>query len=376
MNTLGGDPGQHFARNSVKALFARAITFQITNDNWEGEISGGRGDRVNILTFGEVPWNDYTGADITFADIPEYAGQLVLTKQRWNGFRILNWDRFKAYATDPESQEMNIRVNSMKREIDQFNLGYYSSAAKRNIFGTDYTTGTVTVDASGNVTGSGTTFTSAMVGGGFFATGMTNWARVKTFTNTTSIVLEDDLDDVSSQYTSGAATAGSTYTLRYTTLITANNTAGDASNIDTIVLGLKERLDQEFTDAAGTSGVVCPSEDRFLVIPSHLESLLLQNQMLTPYTPKAYEETVRQGIVGYFRGFKVFKSERLTGDSTNGYHIIAGHPMAITHAYVPLGGSTVGDLQANFGKGFKQLVAYGSKVLDTRKYLLATALVK
>jgi hypothetical protein len=376
MATLGTNYGQHYAKNSIKALFARAISFQITNDAYEGTVKGGRGDRVNILTFGAVPWQNYTGADISFSDIPEYAGQLVLSVQRSNSFRILNWNRFVSFATDPESQEINMRVNAMKREVDQFNLGFYNMAAKHNIYGTDYTAGTVTVDSLGNVTGVGTTFTASMVGGGFYATGMTAWARVKTFTSATALVLEDDLNDVASQYTSGTATAGASYTLRYTTLLTANNTPGDVANIDNIILGLKERLDSEYTDpATGTAGLVCPDEDRFLVIPSHIHSVLLQSGMLTPYTPKAYEDAVRLGIVGYYRGFKVFKSERLTGNSTTGWNILAGNPMGITHAYVPMGGSIVEDLQANFGKGFKQLVAYGSKVLDARKHFLATALV-
>src|SRR5438045_3907255 len=94
--------------------------------------------------------------------------------------------------------------------MDKFAFGLYTKVGAGNRVGTDYTIGTVTIDASGNVTGSGTTFTAGMVGRGFKATGHTKYYRVKTFTNTTTIVIEDDLDDVVSQYTGGAIT-GATY---------------------------------------------------------------------------------------------------------------------------------------------------------------------
>lgn len=69
----------------------------------------------------------------------------------------------------------------------------------------NYSTGTVTVTAvTGAVAGSGTTFTSAMVGKGFKADGHTTWYRVKSFAVATSIVIEDDKDDVTSAYTGGA----------------------------------------------------------------------------------------------------------------------------------------------------------------------------
>jgi len=368
MATLGANPGEAFGRNSLKKYFASAISPKITNSKWEGEVKGGRGDRVNILTYGNVAWADYTGADITFADIPEVEGQMILEKQRSNAFRILDWDKFKSYATDADSTESENTAALLKQEVDAYNLGFYVDAAAANKTGAAaYATGTVTVDVTtGAVTGSGTTFTTAMAGGSFKALGHTATYRVKTFTNTTSIVIEDDNDDVVSAYTGGAIAGGATFTLGgYAKLQVTKDT------IDAVVLGLKESLDQKDANDKAT----CPTDGRFLVIPSKIESLLLQSGQLTPYTPSVYEDVIKLGIIGQFRGFKVFRSEEVTGNNTTGYHILAGHPMGITHAFVQINSTVVKDLEKNFGKGYKSLVAYGSKVLDERRKYLATAWV-
>lgn len=70
----------------------------------------------------------------------------------------------------------------------------------------DYTAGTVTVtNNSATVTGSGTTFTSAMVGRYFSVTNDGKWYKIKTFSSTTSIVLETVYE--------GASAAGEAYTI-------------------------------------------------------------------------------------------------------------------------------------------------------------------
>lgn len=366
-SVLGTNYGQKFAQNSLKSYFDQALSPQITNDNWEADLTGGRADRVNILTFAVPGWVNYTGADITFQDVSEIQGVLQLSVQRSNSFQIKDWNRFKSYATDPESQEVYMRAEAMKREVDQYNLGFYKYGLKSNFVGTDYTTGTVTVDASGNVTGSGTTFTSGMVGCGFVYAGTAptvagQFARVATFVNATSITLMDDADDIPTQFTAASAAAGASYTIKAASVLQVTS-----ATIDATICKLKENLDQE-----GPSGTVCPDEGRFLVVPSKIHTLMMQSAAMTPYTPSAYEDAVKLGIVGQFRGFKVFKSERVSGNNGTGFYCLAGHRMGITHAFVPIGGSVVTDLQNNYGRGFKQLVTYGSKVLDNRKQFLAT----
>ncbi len=104
-----------------------------------------------------------------------------------------------------------------KKNVDAFILGFYTNIAAGQRVGTDYTTGTVTIDVSGNVTGSGTTFTSAMVGKGFKATGHSKWYRVVTFTSATSIVIQNDTYDDVATYDGGVIT-GATYVSRPTRL--------------------------------------------------------------------------------------------------------------------------------------------------------------
>lgn len=359
MSTIGTNYGEAFGRNSLKRFFASSISSKITNNKWEGEIKGGRGDRVNILTYGLNDWEVYTGADFTFNDVTEIEGQLILEKQYHNAFKILDWNRFKTYATDADSTEVDNAAELLKELVDAYNLAFYADAHRR--VGTDYSTGTVSIDVSGNVTGSGTTFTSAMEGAPFKATGQTKWYRVKTYTNATSISIEEDSDDTASSYGGGAigtTAAQVNYVVEgYAKLqITATGT----NDIDSVVLKAKEALDFE----------KIPKKGRFIVVPSKIESILLQSNKLTPYTPSAYEDVVKMGIIGMFRGFIVISSEQVSGNNSDGYHCLAGHPAGITHAFVQVSSKTVTDLENNFGKGYKQLVAYGSKVLDERRKCL------
>lgn len=68
----------------------------------------------------------------------------------------------------------------------------------------DYTTGTVTsVQNDATITGSGTTFTSAMVGRWFKADSDKDWYRITTYTSATSIELESVFE--------GSAVSGDTY---------------------------------------------------------------------------------------------------------------------------------------------------------------------
>lgn len=351
MANLATNYGEKFAKNSMKRFKQRACAPMITNDKYEGEIKGGGADRVNILTYGVPAITDYTGADFTFDTVTEVEGVMIIDQLKLWKFQILDWDRFKSYANDVNSVEMQNAGDQLERVIDAYVLGFYADAGRR--VGTDYTTGTVAIDVSGNVTGSGTTFTSAMAttGAKFKAVGHTKWYRVKTFTNATSIVIENDEDDVATHYDGGVLTAGKAYEIEgYAKKQIASTT------IDGFVLEAKEQLDANFV----------PATERFLVVPSKIHSILLQSGQLTPYTPSAYEDVVKLGIVGMYRGFKVISNEQVTGNNSDGYHCLAGHPSAITFA-MAYTKSEVVDREANFGKGYKGLTCYGAKVLDVRR---------
>ena len=354
MATIGTNYGEAFGRNSLKRYFAASISSKITNKKWEGELKAGGGRyQVNILTYGLNEWESYTGEDITFNDVSEVEGTLPLDNQKYNAFKILDWNRFKTYATDADSTEISNAAELLKETVDAFNLAFYADAHRR--VGTDYSTGTVTIDVSGNVTGSGTTFTSPMAGCPILAVGHTKYYRVKTYTNATSIVIENDSDDTASSYDGGVVTTVAYNIEGYAKFqVTAT---GATSGIDNVILEAKEALDFE----------KMPKKDRFLVISSQIESILLQSKNLTHYTPSAFEDVVKLGIIGMYRGFMIISSEQVSGSNALGYRCLAGHPSAITHAFIQVSSKTTVDLENNFGKGYKQLVAYGSKVLDERR---------
>lgn len=343
--------GEKFAKGSMKRFKQRACAPMITNDKYEGEIKGGGADRVNILTYGVPAITDYTGADFTFDTVTEVEGTMVIDQLKLWKFQILDWDRFKTYAGDVNSVEMQNAGDQLERVIDQYVLSFYADAGRR--VGTDYSTGTVTIDVSGNVTGSGTTFTAAMVDAKFKAVGHEKWFRVKTFTDATSLVIENDEDDVASHYDGGVITAKGYVIEGYAKVQVTKDT------IDAKVLEAKEKLDEAFV----------PATERFLVIPSKIHSILLQSGQLTPYTPSVYEDVVKLGIVGMYRGFKVISNEQVNGNNTTGYHCLAGHPSAITFA-MAYTKSEVVEREANFGKGYKGLTCYGAKVIDIRRTAL------
>lgn len=358
MANLATNYGEKFAKNSMKRFKQTAVAPMITNSKYEGEIKGGGADRVNILTYGVPAITDYTGADFTFATVTEVEGTMIIDQLKLWAFQILDWDNFKTYANDAKSVEIQNAGDQIERLVDSFVLSFYADAAHR--VGTDYSTGTVAIDVSGNVTGSGTTFTSAMAGAKFRIPTLTGHYRVKTFTSSVALVIEDDLDDVASQYTGGVIGAGATYEIAgYAVLTVASSTIDDA------ILEAKELLDGDFV----------PATERFLVVPSKIHSVILKAGILTPYTPSVYEDVVKLGIVGMLRGFKVISNEQVTGNNSTGYRCLAGHPSAITFAMAMVK-SEVTDREANFGKGYKGLQAYGAKVLDIRRTALVDMWLK
>ena len=312
------------------------------------------------MTYNLNAWDDYTGSDITFHDVEEIEGQLILEKQRNNSFRIKDWDRFKAYATDIESTELSGVADLLKQEVDAYNLGFYTEAG--NIVGTDYDTGTVAVATTGVVTGSGTTFTADMVGKPMTIAGVQGVFQVISRASNTSITIAD-MEDATT-YSGGVVSSGTHYVIEGVSAL-----AVTALNIDDAILSAKEKLDRK-----SVAGDACPKKNRFLVVPSKIESILLKSSLLTPYTPSAHEDVVKLGIIGMYRGFKVYVNEEVHGDATNGFHCLAGHEMGITHAFVQIASENV-RLENNFGKGLKQLIAYGSKVLEARKKCLCDIFV-
>lgn len=352
MANYGTNVGEKFAKNVLKIFFQRAIAPDITNQDYEGEIKGGGADRLNVLTFAALGLKNYTGAAMTVDTPQESEATLIVNQKKAYYFQIESFAKFSSYVDNPESTLIDTAGKTLARTVDNFVLGLYADVGAGNRVGTDYTTGTVTVTTvTGAVTGSGTTFTAAMVGLGFKAAGHTSWYRVKTYTSGTAIVIEDDKDDETSAYTGGAIGAGATYIIEAATSIQVTKTT-----IFDYLVDLKTKLDQR----------EIPAEDRSFTAPSIIANLLLKSTQLQTAVSTAYEDVIKKGIVGYVAGFKVYSNEQVAGDNTTGYYCIANHKSWQTMA-MAFTESDIEPFIGGFGRNFKGLTCYGSKVADERR---------
>jgi len=353
---------QGFSQRLMLEFYDKNLIDSIANRDYQGEING-VGSKLNILNFDRISEKTYTGANLTADSLTENNTQLVIDQYKsfyWSEKTLDNW---LSYIKNPHSTVVSQKADERSKNVDEFALGLYADVGSGNRVGTDYTTGTVTVDVTtGAVTGSGTTFTAAMVGRGFKADGHTAWYRVKTYTSATSIVIEDDKDDITSAYTGGAIAGGSTYTIEAATAVQIT-----AANILNKVATMAQILN--LAEKNGFSSV--PDSDRFFVAPPEFFTLLTQGTGIVLHVDEAYQDLVKKGYMGMLQGFKLFMSNRLTGDNTDGYHVIAGHSNWLTFAEKLLQATIEEDLIGNFGKAYKDLFVYGAKVADARRHMAA-----
>lgn len=351
-----------FSNKLMLEVYDRSILDEIVNRDYEGEIND-VGSRLNILNIARISEKNYTGSNLSVDDLYENNSVLVIDQQKSFYWREKTIDKWKSYIKDPHSTVVAQKADERNKNMDSYAFGFYGDVAAGNRIGTSVTTGTVTVTSgTGAVVGSGTTFTASMVGRGFKAAGHTKWYRVKTFTDTENIVIEDDLDDVTSAYTGGAIGAGATFEVEAVTPLQLTLTT-----VLSKIGALKLKLDK--AEANGKSSV--PSENRWLLMPPEFETLVTTGATgITLHVPEVYEELIKKGMVTMLQGFKVFITNRLTGNNTDGFHCLAGHPNWMTFAEKLL---EVGieDLIGNFGKAYKDLFVYGAKVTDSRRHYAA-----
>jgi hypothetical protein len=352
-----------FASQALEIFYRASVTDAITNSDYEGEIRD-RSSVLNVLTFGAIDATNYDGSNMSATDLTESNSQLVTDQAKYIYFRVKDYDTFRSYIKNPESTIQRQVGNRMKQIIDEFVLGFYTDVASGNRVGTDYTTGTVEVTATtGAVAGSGTTFTASMVGRGFQADGHTSWYRVKTFTDGTNIVIEDDKDDEASAYTGGAISAGASYTIEAVSAIQVTS-----SNIFEKITQLAVKL----------NNADIPEMDRFLVLPSSIAGVLKQSVDYAGIeTDRAREAVMNGKLPARFAGFDIYEVSdgRVTGNSTDGWHCLGGHKTAITFA-MGMTQNGVEDAIANFGKLYKSLYVYGAKVADERRKALVEGYFK
>ncbi len=352
---------QGFSQKLLLEMYDKSLLDVVVNRDYEGEINA-VGSKLNILNIARITEKTYTGANLSADDL--YENNCVLTISQWKSFywKEKTIDNWQSYIKDPHPTVVAQKADERNKNMDSYAFGLYGDVGAGNRVGTDYTTGDVAIDASGNVTGNGTTFTAAMVGKGFKATGHTTWYRVKSYAGATSIVIEDDFDDLTSAYTGGVIAGGTAYTIEAATVLSITT-----SNLLQYVGQLKLKLDK--AEANGYNSV--PDADRWLIAPPEFEDTATRASGVVLHVPDAYEELVKKGMITMLKGFKVFKSNRLTGNNTDGFHVLAGHPSWMTFAEKLLEADIEEDLIGNFGSAYKDLFVYGGKVPDSRRHMAA-----
>jgi hypothetical protein len=361
MSARASTIAQGFSQKVMKALYDKNLLDQITNRDYEGEING-IGSKLTILDFDKVSEKTYANSALTADSLTENNGALVIDQYKSFYWKEKTLDNWLSYIKNPHPTIVEQVANERARNMDTFAFGLYTKVGAGNRVGTDNTAGTVAVDASGNVTGTNTTFTAAMVGRGFKATGHTKWYRVKSYASGTSIVIEDDLDDVASQYTGGVINSTATYVIEAATPV-----AITTSNLVQQIAALKLKLDK----AEANSYHAVPGEGRFLIVPPEFEDIVVRASGVLLHVPEVYDNLVQKGMIGMLLGFKLFRSNRLTGDNTNGYRVIAGHSSWLTFAQKVLQSRIEEDLLGDFGAAYKDLFVYGAKVKDARRHFAA-----
>jgi len=361
MAAYGTKLAEAFSQKVMKELYDRTLVDAIVNRDYEGEINA-VGSKLNMLNFDRLSEKTYADAALTADSLTENNSILTIDQYKSFYWKEKTLHKWLSYIKNPHPTIVDQVANERAKNMETFVLGLYADVGSGNRDGTDYTTGTVTINAAGTVTGAGTTFTAAMVGKGFKADGHSVWYRVATYTNPTTITIEDDLDDVSSTYSGGAIGGGSTYTIEAATVKTITT-----ANLLSSVAALKEKLDK--TEQYALNAV--PDSDRWLVVPPEFETILVQGTGIALHVPAVYEELVKRGFITELQGFKVFKSNRLSGNNTDGYHVLAGHPQWMTFAEKVLDARIEEDLIGDFGAAYKDLFVYGAKVNDARRNFAA-----
>jgi hypothetical protein len=340
-----------FSAKVMREMYARSIFDQIVNRNYEGDVNA-VGSKVNILSLAKLSEKVYSGSNLTVDDLNEVNGVLTIDQKKSFYWREKTIDKWASYIKEPKPIVVEQAAFERKKNVDAFVLGFYTNVAAGNRVGTDYTTGTVTVTTgTGAVVGSGTTFTSGMVGKGFQASGQTAWYRIITFTDTTHITIQDDTNDATAAYTGGTIAGGTAYTIQANTAV-----AITGSNIMGKILALKVILDKQEV----------PDENRVLVIHPTIAQYIPQGTNISLSVPAAYDELVKKGFLTELVGFKVFQTPRVLGDNTNGYHCLGIQQNWLTFADKVLNVGMEEDLIGNFGSAYKDLYVYGAKVTDNR----------
>ncbi|MFZ2882217.1 MAG: hypothetical protein WA019_04030 [Candidatus Moraniibacteriota bacterium] len=352
MATYAATLAQGFSQKVISLFFEKSIAMDITNQDYEGEMKD-KLSKLNILTFGAIALRAYSGSAMASADdATESVGVLETNVQRAYYFKIQSLQKFHSWIKNPEGTLLDTIAKSLKQEIDAYVLGFGGDVAAGNRVGTnvdDATTIAVTTGTGAFVVSGGTPVTSAWVGKGIKVVGYAKWLRVASVSSTTEGVLVDDLDDASSY--SGGGLSGASYVVEAVTKVQVAKTT---------IYGYITQLTEKLNEAQ------IPLEDRFLVVPPKIYTVLKNAGEIQPAVDAAYQDVVKRGYVGDVDGFKLLVSNQVAGNNTDGFQVLAMHKSWLTFA-MGMVESGIEDLIADFGKAYKGLTIYGAKVVDERR---------
>lgn len=358
---------QMFMANSLKVFFRKSLIAHITNRDYytDGDVDEkttksirAKNQKFTISTLYSGGWATYNGSTLSWNTVKEVVSTLTIDTFKTLNDLIPSLSYFKSSVKDPKSSLIEHAGGKLRELVDQLVLDMVADAGAGNWVGTSYVTGTVEVAVTtGAVTGSGTTFTSGMVGKPFKAAGHSKWYRVKTFTNTTSIVIENDSDDEASAYDGGAISACAAYEIQANAKIALTKT----------------NIAQYFTECqVALDNQAIPEEDRWMVLPASAKKPLHAASEFNKDLEKVFGDVIVKGVVQEAAGFRLYyvPDTWVNGDNTSGYECPFGHKSFITAGYgfiEPISIILSKDNQTNYGDMYKGLYGLGVKVADERR---------
>ena len=157
--------------------------------------------------------------------------------------------------------------------------------------GANATAGTVAVSAAGVVTGTGTAFSTLMLGVPFKLSSIARDFVINVFTSTTQITIQE-LDG--STYTGGVIAAGSSYIVRSGSLISASTVgSGDLGKVL-----FYNPLTTAVTHGDGTNGTKVPTGARLRVPNIHFNAAIQQTTLAAAITSTAAQAITLTAAIG------------------------------------------------------------------------------
>lgn len=356
-NVLAAFTPIKFSLKLVELLYNDTLYPSITNTNYEGQIKDA-GDRVRVRTAAKITLSAYTkGMVLVKQDLNPTSEDLIVDQQQYFAFVVDDVDKIQNDINAITEYASNTK-RDMAQLIDTDILSYAVKNVKfSNAIGTNYSTGTIGIaTGTGVVTGVGTTFTAAMVGGILKTPTLTNGYLVTAFSSTTSITV---VDQGATTYSGGTVTAGAAYVIYAATAIAATKSTIYKNLVDT---------------HTAMSSNLAPREGRFIVINAAVEGILRQAPEFIPAVQSSYNSVVEKGMIGSIAGFKVYFNELVSGDNTTGYFLFAGTKEFLAFAAQIMKTSVVpSEADPNsFVSTAKGLLVYGRKVFAGNRSLGAT----